>query len=425
MSESIPTSETPASATANLPAAWVEYINPFAKAIGQTVEQVTRAFKDLAGDPGDPAIEVLKSGEYTSFEDISTALASLGVAKAILKKAVQDHLRKKSSEPAPVVPATHSNASYDILPAAPNDESWLALLKTGGRLTVDTTTVISAMRAALAARSGLFELPAKLKDLMERHAESLDEPVGSQYYEMEALLTRRNYGEIFQAMGIDGRTHATQAKKAKLHKRIDELLWPALIGFQRELKSWMDVWQQSFNNPAMLMPMLTASMSGRGGAMPPGIGVAPPTDTLRSAAESVFTQVSRTFAGTGVPTATAMAFDAVAIKKVLTTPGLPALVGAANYDQMIKLLEVDVSADYIRLEQNVVRYALAVMDLPKVTADAEPTYLSALVMLGTQIPWEKISAPARRKGPSSYTPDIDEDGEEDGRFDRSGRRGRS
>ena len=70
--------------------------------------------------------------------------------------AVKTHLRKR------VVVETASTAavtgtggqSFDLLPSVPDDESWLASLKTGGQLKVDAATVISAVRAALATRTG-------------------------------------------------------------------------------------------------------------------------------------------------------------------------------------------------------------------------------------------------------------------------------
>ena len=73
---------------------WSNYIAPFCGAIGKTQDEVTEALKGLAGEPGQSAIDVLASEEFSPFEDIVGALASLKVAKGILKKAVQQHLRK-------------------------------------------------------------------------------------------------------------------------------------------------------------------------------------------------------------------------------------------------------------------------------------------------------------------------------------------
>jgi hypothetical protein len=393
---------------------WGVFIKPFADAIGKGPQEVGDALKGLCGEPGAKAIEVLANEEFASFEDISLALASLAIPKGILKKAVAECLRKQAAPVATVQPA---GTSYDILPIVPDDAAWLAALKTGGTLKVNANTVISGMRAALASRSGLFELPARLSELMETHAESLDEPVGPDFFTLNDLLTRRNYAEIFSALKIDGRKYASQTKKTELMKRLDEVLWPALIGFQGQLKGWVDSWQQSFANPGTTMALLAAGMSGRGGIMPPGMTAPPSTDSLRDSADSVIEQINRCFSGLGIPVAMAMAYDAQAIKEVLENPALPAHVGAANRDQMIKLLGVNVAPDYVRLEQNITRYALAVMEYPKVTGDAELSYLNCLLMLGSQIPWERLGTPARRPGASSVRSQVREDDESDPSFD--------
>ncbi len=409
-----PTGEsTPQTTTAaEINGEWASYIGAFAHAINKQPAEVTEALKSLAGEPGTAAIEVLASEEFASFADIEQALSALGVAKGVLKKAVATHLRKASAAaPSPAITPASSGVSLDILPPVPDDEAWLAALKTGGVLKVTPNNVICGMRAALAARSGLFDLPARLTELMESHAENLAEPVTTDFFELSDLLTRRNYAEIFSALGIDGRKYASAKRKSELVRRLDQVLWPALLGFQSRLKGWVEAWQQSFNNPGAAMGFIAAAMSGRGGVMPPGMTEAPATDSLHDAADTVINDINRCFAGVGIPVAMAMAYDAQHVKKVLENPNLPMHIGAANRDQMLKLLGVDVAPDYVRLERNISRYALAVMEYPKVTADAELTYLSSLLVLGSQIPWEKLGHSPRRPNASHAlgVPDTDEE----------------
>lgn len=408
-----PTGDLPQATAAPINSEWASYIGAFAGAIGKQPEEVATALKGLAGEPGSAAIEVLASDEYSSFSDIEEALRSLGVAKGVLKKAVSQHLRKAPAAASnPAVSPVAGTVSLDILPPVPDDDAWLAALKTGGVLKVTPNNVICGMRAALASRSGLFDLPSRLTELMESHAESLSEPVGSDYFELNDLLTRRNYAEIFSALGIDGRKYASVKRKGELVRRLDEVLWPALLGFQSRLKGWVDAWQQSFNNPGAAMGFIAAAISGRGGALPPGMTEAPATDVLHDAADTVINDINRCFAGVGIPVAMAMAYDAQCIKKVLENPNLPIHIGAANRDMMLKLLGVDVAPDYVRLERNISRYALAVMEYPKVTADAELTYLSSLLMLGSQIPWEKLGSSPRRPN-ASRLPAVESDEDED------------
>ncbi len=393
--------------------AWDGFIEPFAKAVGKSAAEVSQSLESLAGAPGEAAIAVLASEEFASFEDIAAALSELKIPKGILKKALTETIRKKAvvATPQSVAPTN----SFDILPSIPDDKAWLAALKTGGSLKVeDPTIVISGMRAALASRSGLFELPARISEMMETHAESLDEPVKKEYFELHDMLIRRNYAEIFAALEIDGRTHASPKRKNALVMKLDQVLWPSLIGFQGQLKSWAESWQQAYANPGATMGLLAAAMGGQASFMPPGMTAAPATDSLHDAAAGVIDQINHCFAGLRIPAAMAMAYDALQIKTVLDNPALPGYVGAANREQMIKLLGVAVTPDYVRLEQNLARYTLAVMEFPNKTGDAEIPYLSSLLMLGSQIPWDKLGVPARRSTlPSARPRTLDEDDSSD------------
>lgn len=284
-----------------------------------------------------------------------------------------------------------SITSLDVLPTVPNDESWLAALKVGGVLKFSKETVIGTVSAALANRVGLYGLPKKLVEAMERQAQSLEEPVGSEFFAMQRALTEHNYGEIFAAIpGASGR-YATDARKKELLSKMDDGLWPELIGFQNQVSNWMDGWMKTASNPMMLTAAI-AGLSGAGNAgLPPGIMQPPPTDPLRDAAEAVITSINRIFAGTGILVSTALAYDAQQIRLALENPALPAQVGAANRDQMLKQLGVAVSSDYPRLEQSVKRYTLGVIELPNVTpGQTELAFVTALFQLGSTIPWDKL-----------------------------------
>ncbi len=382
-------------ASATLPAEWQSYLEPFAKAIGKSVEQITEAFKPIVGDPGNDAIETLKSEEYVSLDEIKTAVGA-DVPAAKLKKAVAQHLRVKA-QPAPTPTPTFAAPALDTLPAVPDDETWLAALKVGGELKVDKTTVITGIRAALAARTGLFDIPAKLTELMERKAESLSDPVAPEFFKLRKLLTRRNYAEVFEALDIEGGgSFATQARKNAFVIKLDQKLWTALFRFQQTLKGWSDSWQQTFGNPAAMMSAIAMIAGGRGGVMPPGVMAPPDTADLKTAAEGVNDQINDVFAGLGIPVAMAMALDAQTIKKVLETPNLNVHIGAANREEMLKMIGVNVDADYVRLERSLAKYTLGVMEFPKITGDSELAYITSLLTLGTQIPWNRLEAPARR-----------------------------
>jgi len=386
-------SENTTPATPTLPESWVAYIGPFATAIGKSVEEVTTSLKDLVGESGDEAISLLKSREYTPDTDIGAAVGT-GVPKAKLAKAIAGLREVVATQSEATVP-TMSTASFDVLPQVPSDEAWLSALKVGGVLKFNKETVIGTVSAALAARLGLYDLPEKIGSAMERQAESLEEPVGEEYYTMQTLLTRRNYADIFSAMpGVDGR-FATQGRKTALLRRINERLWGSLNSYQQQLKQWVDAWQQGMSNPAAMMGMLSAFAGGAGGAVPPGMMQPPPTDVLRDAADSVVNDVNYVFAGTGIPVAMALAYDAQQIRKVLENPSLPAQVGATNREQMLRSLGVAVSSDYPRLERNLKQFALGIIEFQNVTAgQAELQYIVALYQLGATIPWDRLDSGA-------------------------------
>jgi len=392
--EPTPPAEPAAPAAAPTPAPalvskWDSVVGPFAKVIAKPVVEIATALKELVGEPSDSAAELLQNVEDTPDADIKDALKDLGVPRAVLGKAIKS-LRKA---PKPVTAddaASAMNLSLGILPDVPDDESFLQALRTGGELKVDRTTVISAVRSALAKSCNLYDIPAELVRRMEAFAEDMEEAVSPDFFKLRKLLTRRSYAEIFAAIdGLEG-SFVTEARKKTFLARLDENLWPSVLSFHEQLKAWMETWQQTAGNPAAIFGAIAGMVGGGGVAMPAGMMAPPPTDNLKDAALGVNDDINKLFAGVGIPVARALAYDAQTIKGVLTDPGLPMQIGAPNREQMLKMLKVNVSADYVRLEQNVTKYLLGIMGYNDVTSEIDLQYLSALFMLGNAIPWETI-----------------------------------
>lgn len=57
---------------------------------------------------------------------------------------------------------------------------------------------------------------------------------------------------------------------------------------------------------------------------------------------------------------------------------------------MLKKIGANVSSNYVRLEQNLVKYVLAFAKHDTVTSDVEVNYFAALWQLGTQINWNEL-----------------------------------
>ncbi len=369
----------------------------FAAAVGKTVEEVTEALKQYLGEFNDNTADILADEASTPIEDLKPVLTDDGpkIPLPVLKFNL-NLLRGKEKEaekPATVAAETaqpQMNMFNDVLPEVPEGETLLDALKVGGVQHAGKGVVTCAVSVALANRAGMFGLVDTICKAMEETAEGLKQPVGPEYYDLQDLATKRAHAEIFKAMGIKGE-FAGQKQKNELLRRLDEKLWEALIDFNGRLLSWRDQWTAGMANPAMMMNYQVALMSGGAAQLPPGMMQPPDTTQLDDAVESVVEKINEIFAGTAIPTAIALAAEAQNIKKVLDNPNLPRAVGAVNLDQMLTKLGAAVTSDYRRLEKNIVKYALAVMEYPNLTdGQKKINYLCAMLQLGLSIQWEKL-----------------------------------
>lgn len=376
--------------TSAYPAGWDERVGAFSRAVGKTTEEVGPALVGIIGEPSEDALAILADTTATPDADIKEALKGLKIPSGKINM----HLAKLRGTPKPVEATTApaSGAAMQalaILPAVPDETSFLEMLKTGGVLKVETTEVLSAVKAALAKRVNLFELPERILEKMEAFAMAQEEPCGEAFFKLQRVLTERRYGDVLSALGVPG-SYVSDRRKKEFFSRLEARLWTALGSFHTQLTAWQQAWMQGMANPGMLMMAMTAGHAG--GVMPPGMMAPPDTSSLRAVGEEVINDINRVFAGPGIPVARALAYDATRIMGILNDPNLPGQLGVGTKDQMLKELGIAVGADIVRTEQSVTRYCLAIMSLPKVTADAELAYLAAMIQLGLTIPWDKLDA---------------------------------
>lgn len=366
---------------------WAKKVQPFAVAVGKSLEEVTEALKAEVGEPGPQALEALASEEYTPFESLKQALASLSIPPAILRKNV-GLLREEKKV---AVSDAGAMARYSaVLPSIPDDTSFVESLKIGGVLKVGITEIVSAVKAALADRVKFYDLPGLLKNRMEETAETLEEPCSAEYYELRKMVLKRSYSEVLTALGIEGSSFITEAGKAGFLKKLESLLWNEVENFHGSVLAWNKSWMDTAGNPGVLAAAMTSAMGG--GGIPTGMMQPPDTAHLRDAAEATIMTINKVFAGHGIPLVRALAYEAQKIKEVLENPKLPMMVGAENRERMLKLLGVDVAGDYVRLERNLVQYIVAIMEYPKTAQDqSEVIYLNAMLQLGSSIPWSKLT----------------------------------
>ena len=318
-------------------------------------------------------------------------LTSAGMKLAPARRLVAD-LKPAASKPTASVAAAETRAIQSqfeaLLPAIPTDESWLNALKTGGILKVDESSYIAAIRAALADRAGLYNVPDALSKAMEKYADETEEQVDPTFYSLRKSLTRRAYGDIFAAIdGLDG-TFITENRRKEFLGRIRDTLWPAIAESYRTLDGWYQTWRASFSDPSMLIAAIGGGFSG--GAAGMSMITPPDTAQLHDAGDTLVDSINRVFRGTGVQVAAAMAYDANTIRNTLEDPRLPSMVGVKNREMMLKKIGASVSSNYIRLEQNLVKYVLAFAKHDTVTSDVEVNYFVALWQLGTQINWAEL-----------------------------------
>ena len=240
----------------------------------------------------------------------------------------------------------------------------------------------------MAERAGLYNVPAALAEAMERYADETEEQVDPTFFALRKSLTRRNYADIFAAIdGLDG-SFITESRRKEFLTRIRTALWPAITDSFRALDSWYQTWRASFSDPSMIIAAIGGGL-GAGAGM--GMVTPPDTASLHDAGDTLVDSINRVFRGTGVQVAAAMAYDANTIRNTLEKPGLPAMVGVKNRELMLKKIHANVSSNYVRLEQNLVKYVLGFVKHDAVTSDVEVQYFAALWQLGTQINWNELN----------------------------------
>ncbi len=383
-----------------------EVIKNEAAATGATETNVItelRKFLESYGGGAETLKQVVSLG-VESVDDLASLsdgeLVECGLKLVQARKLLKSFKEKEAPAETPAAPARPAAPAVinmeAVLPAVPDEGSWLNDLKTGGVLKVNDATYIGAIRAAMAYRCGLYNVPDILLKKLEEQAESLDEPVGDSFYKLRKTIVRRDYAEIFSAIdGVDGQFATTKERRSKFLKSLDNILWPAIRRAYEELDAWYDAACASMANPTILM----AALSGQAAA---GFGVTTPSfDSISSACDDLKDQINKVFRGTAIPVSAALAYDAKKITEILADSTLPAQIGAGNRDQMLKMLGLNINSSYTRQEQCIVRFVLSYIKFNDNAVGNEMQYLGALWQLGRAISWDSLGYSARNSGTSS------------------------
>lgn len=348
--------------------------------VGVTDPTIIEAVKELG---------VQSAADFADTDKIDLVSAGLKPVQAnkIIKNATPAETKPPTATPNTDMSAIFSQytnfAAVSILPSVPDDGSLLEMLRSGGVLKVDRSTVIAALRATFAKEAGLYTIRKKLVELIEGYADDNEEQVdATMFFKLRKQLMRQTYAEIFEGVdGLDG-TYVTKGRIDKLFERIDNFVMPALKASYIALDAWVEAYNKQAGNPAMMASIVNAVIGG-GASLMPIVNISSDTADLRLMGEDINNAINKAFAGTGAQIAAALAYDASQIRKILENPALPTMIGVPNRDQMLKKLGTSVTSNYAMMEQNLVQYALGFMDVAnQPSGQQEVMYFSALWALG-------------------------------------------
>ena len=335
----------------------------------------------------DLGVETVDDLRELTESDLTNAGLKLVKARKLLAELEDTAKKEVNAAIAAAAPMMTSDWTA-ILPSPSTNESFLKALKAVGGLKVDDYAYEAALRVFLAQRCGLYNVPDKLVSAMEKFADESVEPVGPAFFKLKKAITRRDYGDLFAAIdGLDG-SFVSKGRRSEFTRRIQDELCPAIREAYLALDAWYKSALATYSNPAFLFQGFSTIHNGGAST---GIGVSlPPADSVHDAADTLKDAINRVFRGTAAPVGAAMAKEAMEIASVLSDTTLPGMVGAPNREQMLRKLGIDITPNYARLEQNLVRFVLSYIKFDEAGFGNEGAYLNALWQLGSQINWTDL-----------------------------------
>lgn len=315
--------------------------------------------------------EALTGADFTgAFPEAAKGTLNLAV-KEIRAKAVKVEAPVAAPAVTPVVTTATIGAAF-VIPDVPEGSDFLTALSTSKTLTVDLVSIRSALEALFADSRALAEIPEKLAHAMEKHADTIEEPVGDAFLEVLRFVKERRYAEI----NVDSKLVTKERKKVVVDRLRD--LPRAVLQFHMVLTGWNE--QLKSNRSSNPFGVL------QGGAA----AMYPPADEVIAAAEGVVGCLRKAFGGYGVMVSRAMAYEGLKIKETLERSELPALMGVSNRELMLKQLGIDLTNADVRAERNVARYVIFVATTVNTALPGgqEGPVLESLYNLGqTILPW--------------------------------------
>ncbi|MFA5750510.1 MAG: hypothetical protein WC895_04820 [Candidatus Shapirobacteria bacterium] len=362
-------------------AKWLATIQPLVTRLELSAEAVTKAIlaEKLVGASDDNGAESLADADAIGDRDFADAFPDAPIGN--LKKAVKE--MREAAKPLVEVPATSSAVAPAIpiggpviaqpmfvIPDVPGGESLLEALSTSKSLNVDEVAIRSALEALRADGLGLSEIPEGLILLMEKHADTIEEPVGDRFLEVMRFVRERKWAEV----NVDSRLVTKERKQTFLTKL--RTLPAAAAQFHANLFGWNE--QLKSNRSANPFGVLG------------GTNLYPPPDEVLGASEIVVRCLTKAFGGLGVMIARAIAYESLKIRDIVEQPDLPNLTGQPTKELMLQTLGIGLTDADVRMEKNIAKYIVFVAtQVPRnLPGGQEGPVLEALFNLGQLIgPW--------------------------------------
>jgi len=379
----------------------------FLLALGMSTEpdKVADALIPLVGTAlNDAAIELLQNTEDTPTGRLHELLAPIVPTEGFRNKAIRN-IRAKAEQKPKAADDTNTDASTNktaampvdimsLLIQAPSDDDMLKALTTTERPVFEPANIASVIRAAVARRLGVYDLPKTLAEAIRAssRAHHIPNPPIFRVVNREARR-RTSVGAIVDDMVSEDQPkslYVDQADIDRAFKAMDKI-WPVLIDFQVRLRG--------FRNEAYVASLNMTAQSRIGTPAPDLFGINPldlvgikldPKPIVDQVENLVF-DLNEIFEDQGLDASRILGERAARFTRILELEGLPAAVGTLDHKAMMSKLDIRITQAMLTDQAKLITWLINVVRLGEIDASRLPAMLVYLAKIGDEIPWNSIS----------------------------------
>jgi len=349
------------------------------------------------GVPSENIDDILAKLGFTCIDNMvylksADQLVRVGVHTILAQERLLEFAQNLRDEKAKSVEAAKNDEQKDREPDTSlladdiTDDDWINALEQEGFLKFESYTYIAGIKAVLAMNIGVFEAVEKLTTLVNDFAVKNALPAPLFYYDLRAILTRREYGLIFavsEKRNVDGvPIYATSDDITLLMDRIQRIFIPSILEAANALSEWFS--KLTAMSQADFFLNATAGMDIPRNSYPS-------TADLRDAGKSLRIHINQTFAGDGIQKALAIHNEYESFVKILNDEKLASSVGAVNRDAVLALLGFDPNAAAVRSERYIVKFIMSMIRVEELADANELVFFRELYNLMRQIDWSALT----------------------------------